>query len=337
MKKHYKIVICGIGKKFEEIFGPAVYMKHADIVGLFDGNSSKIGTKRNLIFNNQKHIYIIKNTEMVLQDEFDICLIVPDSNRREIRECLVESGVEKHKIAFLHSWIDKDKGLMIYGLSMPYSQNSDKYSLKIFKKLCFIDYITIKAFERFKKLNLYVLEGEYRKNSICATGTVIGESARIISTSRKSVIVGNSTFIKGEINAWGNGKVIIGNHCYIGANTYIWSDKGIHIGDRVLVAHNCNIFDNDTHPLEAEKRAAQFEEIITVGPNDHYNLQSSEIWIGDDVWIAEGCMIMKGVHIGKGSIICSKTRVNNDVPEDSIVYGSPMQIRSIKEHISGEQ
>ncbi|QXP55246.1 CatB-related O-acetyltransferase [Cellulophaga sp. HaHa_2_95] len=45
--------------------------------------------------------------------------------------------------------------------------------------------------------------------------------------------------------------------------------------------------------------------------------------IGNDVWIAAGCVIKQGVTIGDGAVIGAMSFVNQDVPENSIYFGSP--------------
>ena len=58
------------------------------------------------------------------------------------------------------------------------------------------------------------------------------------------------------------GNINIGDYCYIGKNSNVWSAKDINIGNRVLIAHNCNIFDSNTHPLDPVKRHEQFKKIL---------------------------------------------------------------------------
>ncbi|QWX84795.1 CatB-related O-acetyltransferase [Cellulophaga sp. HaHaR_3_176] len=45
--------------------------------------------------------------------------------------------------------------------------------------------------------------------------------------------------------------------------------------------------------------------------------------IGNDVWIAAGCIIKQGVTIGDGAVIGAMSFVNQDIPENSIYFGSP--------------
>jgi len=45
--------------------------------------------------------------------------------------------------------------------------------------------------------------------------------------------------------------------------------------------------------------------------------------IGNDVWIAAGCIIKQGVKIGDGAVIGAMSFVNQDIPENSIYFGSP--------------
>lgn len=47
---------------------------------------------------------------------------------------------------------------------------------------------------------------------------------------------------------------------------------------------------------------------------------TAPVTIGDNVWIGAGVMILKGVTIGSGSVIAAGTLVNQDIPENSLVY-----------------
>jgi acetyltransferase-like isoleucine patch superfamily enzyme len=116
----------------------------------------------------------------------------------------------------------------------------------------------------------------------------------------------------------------------VGANTYIWSGKSIKIGNRVLIAHHCNIFDNDTHPVNPQERHRQFKAIITTGQPKAIDLGDEEIVIEDDVLINANCIILKGVTLGKGAIVGAGSVVTKDVPPYTVVAGNPAkQIREI--------
>ena len=144
--------------------------------------------------------------------------------------------------------------------------------------------------------------------------------------------IGNNSIIKSEIQLLGHGgQVLIGDYCFIGENSYIWSGKRIEIGDRVLIGHNCNIFDNDIHPIDAVLRHEQYMEILRRGQPCDIKLNDKEVLIADDVWIGANVSILKGVTIGKGAIIGANSLVTKDVDAYTINAGNPLKyIRSIK-------
>ncbi len=159
--------------------------------------------------------------------------------------------------------------------------------------------------------------------------TVLHDTARIINSrnSRESISIGAFTHVKGELLTFGHGgKISIGDYCYIGEQSNIWSALSIEIGNRVLIAHNVNIFDNLTHPINPKARHEQFKQIITTGHPEHIDLSERAVVIGNDVWI--GCMslVLKGVTIGEGAVVGAGSVVTKDVPAYTIVTGHPARI-----------
>lgn len=155
--------------------------------------------------------------------------------------------------------------------------------------------------------------------------SIIYPSANIINCSKQNqnIIIGNNCHLKGELQTLGHGgRIEIGDDCYVGSNTYIWSGKSIEIGNRVLIGHNCNIFDNDIHPLNPEQRHKQFMDIITVGQPETVDLRDENIIIEDDAWIGANASILKGVKIGKAAIIGTGSVVTHNVQAYSIVAGN---------------
>ncbi len=167
------------------------------------------------------------------------------------------------------------------------------------------------------------------KYYLVGDNSIIYDSSRILNPSKakENIVIGNCCHIKGELLLFGHGgKIEIGDYCYVGQNSYIWSAKKIKIGNRVLISHNCNIFDNDTHPLDPEKRHNQFKEIITTGQPKVIDLKEKEIVIEDDVLIAANSIILKGVRIGKAAIVGAGSVVTKDIPPFAIVAGNPAKI-----------
>lgn len=142
--------------------------------------------------------------------------------------------------------------------------------------------------------------------------------------NKNDIIIGNNTHIKGELLTFGHGgKIVIGDYCYVGKNSNIWSAKEINIGNRVLVSHNCNVFDNNTHSLNAIKRHEQFKEIIEKGHPKNIDLNEKSVIIKDDVWIGVGSIILKGVTIGEGAVVAAGSVVTKDVKPYTLVAGNP--------------
>jgi acetyltransferase-like isoleucine patch superfamily enzyme len=163
--------------------------------------------------------------------------------------------------------------------------------------------------------------------AIVGNGTVIHKEARIINmqNSIKKITVGKYTHIRGDLVVFASGgKITIGDNCYIGEDSKIWSQDEIKIGNNVLIAHNVNIHDTNSHPINFLERRKDYSEIITSGfSKNNMSITCKRILIEDDVWIGFNSIILKGVEIGARSIVASGSVVTNTVPSDVIVAGNP--------------
>ncbi len=107
--------------------------------------------------------------------------------------------------------------------------------------------------------------------------------------------------------------VVIGDDFFIGAHCYINGVAGLKIGSRVTIAHGTMIFTDsgpNTSPLLQKK----------------FPITASPVTIGDDVWIGAGCMILPGVTIGSRCVIGAGSMVKDNVPDDTIVAGTPAKV-----------
>jgi len=164
---------------------------------------------------------------------------------------------------------------------------------------------------------------------LCDETAVVYDTARIINnlSNKEAIKIGAFSHIRGELLTFGHGgRIEIGDYCYVGANTYIWSGKSIQIGNRVLIAHSCNIFDNDTHPLDPEARHRQFKQIITRGQPQTIDLKDEEIVIEDDVLIGASVTILKGVRIGRAAVIGAGSVVTKDIASYTVAAGNPARL-----------
>lgn len=168
-----------------------------------------------------------------------------------------------------------------------------------------------------------------RRVCLCHKTTTFYSTSTVINNLGKAdaIRIGAFTHVRGELLTFGHGGAIrIGEYCYVGENTRIWSGKSIDIGDRVLISHNCNIFDNDTHPTNPRERHEQFKAIISTGQPGNINLNDKAIVIEDDVLIGANVSVLKGVRVGRGAVIGIGSVVLRDVPSYTIVAGNPAKI-----------
>lgn len=119
---------------------------------------------------------------------------------------------------------------------------------------------------------------------------------------------------------WAPAKLTIGDDVYIGRNCTLQFDG--EIGNDVLIANNVGIVgrrDHDIHQVGRSIRHARW-----VG--DHPADLSLKTRIGDDVWIGYGAIVLSGVTIGRSSVVAAGSLVTKDVPENTIVKGTPAGI-----------
>ncbi len=160
-------------------------------------------------------------------------------------------------------------------------------------------------------------------------GTVLSSAAVIDNVQRRrdSIRIGDDCIVQGQLLVFAHGgSITIGDHCFIGENTRIWSGAGVSIGHRVLIAHDVNIFDNDTHPFEPGARHRHYMAIKHTGHPRDIDLGDSPVLIEDDVWIAAKAIVLKGVTIGRGAVVAAGAVVTKDVSPNVVVAGNPASI-----------
>lgn len=170
-------------------------------------------------------------------------------------------------------------------------------------------------------------------NYILGEGSVLYDTASIINNlGINKVMIGRNCHIRGQLLTFGHGGMIkMGDYCYLGINSFVWSARQIMIGNRVLISHNCNVFDNDVHPLDPVKRHGQFKQIITTGQPQKIILYEEKVIIEDDVLIGANSTILKGVTLHKGAVVGAGSVVVKDIPAYTLVIGNPAKpIKQIK-------
>lgn len=107
-------------------------------------------------------------------------------------------------------------------------------------------------------------------------------------------------------------------HTFINMNVVMLDGAPITIGDHVLIGPSTQFY-TASHSLDYRRRQA-WETIC------------KPIVIEDDVWIGGNVVINQGVTIGARSVVAANSVVNQDVPPDTLVGGTPARIlRSLKD------
>lgn len=190
---------------------------------------------------------------------------------------------------------------------------------------------------RFYSVGKTEFDNHYAKmlfsRGIIASDTKFHPGSQInnLSTDISKILIGHNCHISGLLMVYGyGGSIKIGDNCSLSPYSRIISAKKIEIGNRVLIAHNVNIIDNISHPIDAGLRHEDFINSYLTGMKE-YDIKSEEIIIEDDVWIGFNSAIMRGVKIGKGAIIGSGSVVTKDVKAWTVNVGNPLRcIRELR-------
>jgi acetyltransferase-like isoleucine patch superfamily enzyme len=166
---------------------------------------------------------------------------------------------------------------------------------------------------------------QFDRSAKVAKGCLLGPNAWCINSLGKpdNITLAARVVCRGvlRLEQFGEGRIIVGEDSYLGDDTLLSSAVGIEIGQRVLIAHGVQIFDNDSHPLDAAARRRDFLALTQGGKREP--ISARPIRIGDDAWIGLQALIMKGVTIGEGAVVAAGAVVARDVPPGAVVAGNP--------------
>ena len=145
---------------------------------------------------------------------------------------------------------------------------------------------------------------------------------------KEQIRIGASVVCRGLIAAerFHPGTITIGDHVYLGDSSLISCAERVEIGAYTMLAHGVQVFDSNSHPLDADDR--QRDQLISVGrlTGERPMIERAPIWIGEHCWIGINSLILKGVRIGPASVIAAGSVVTHDVPPHTLVAGNPARV-----------
>ena len=115
-----------------------------------------------------------------------------------------------------------------------------------------------------------------------------------------------------------------GKGCILGQNNHIAAVREVIFGEYVLTANNVYISDN-LHGYEDVSRPVMHQSVRFKGA----------VSIGDGTWIGENACII-GAKIGKNCVIGANSVVTHNVPDFSVVVGSPGRVIRQFDSLSGQ-
>jgi acetyltransferase-like isoleucine patch superfamily enzyme len=123
----------------------------------------------------------------------------------------------------------------------------------------------------------------------------------------KAVKFGKSIFMHAPFYLFQRGALKIGNYCSFGEFTKIWNFVDVEFGDEFLGAAGLTVLTGGHDP-------------------DTLNPKFKPVVIGKRVWCGANVIIMPGVTVGDDVVIGSGALVTADIPNESIVVGSPARV-----------
>jgi len=158
-------------------------------------------------------------------------------------------------------------------------------------------------------------------------GVRLGLTARLINLRAADQIeIGANSAIRGILRNEPGGHIRIGSHVYVGDGVILSAAEQIVVGAGTLLAHGVQVFDNDSHPVDAHERAQHFRMILGLETTAQVKIGAAAVLIGERCWIGMQSLVMKGVTIGDEAIVAAGSVVTTDIPRRVLVGGNPARV-----------
>lgn len=104
--------------------------------------------------------------------------------------------------------------------------------------------------------------------------------------------------------------ITLGERVFINSGCVFQDQGGVVIGDDCLIGHNA-VFATLNHDIDPARRA---------------DMHPARIVLGRNVWLGSNVTVLPGVSIGDNAVVAAASVVTKDVPENSVVVGSPARV-----------
>ena len=104
--------------------------------------------------------------------------------------------------------------------------------------------------------------------------------------------------------------ITLGKRIFINSGCRFQDQGGVVIGDDCLIGHN-TVLATLNHDLDPSRRA---------------DMRPAPIIIGANVWVGANATVLPGVKIGDNAVVAAASVVTKDVPENTVVVGSPARV-----------
>jgi acetyltransferase-like isoleucine patch superfamily enzyme len=164
----------------------------------------------------------------------------------------------------------------------------------------------------------------------------LGLGARLVNRNkREAVSIGRHTVSRAVLRLEPTGSLTIGERCYFGDGVLVSAMNRVQIGDGTLFAHGVQVFDNNTHPIDAEERERHFAKILGLSKNTDYRIANAPVTIGKRCWLGMNVIVFRGVTIGDDTVVAGGSVVTSDLPSGVIASGNPaVPVRNLKEFVA---
>lgn len=166
----------------------------------------------------------------------------------------------------------------------------------------------------------------FELHATAGDGLLVGPHAWCANEGpRERIRIGARVVCRGIVRreTFGDGLLEIGDGVYLGDDCIVSCAEQVTIGAGTLLGHGVQIFDNNSHPVDADARAADWAAVRAGGVRRE--IASAPVVVGARAWLGFGSLVLKGVTIGEGAIVGAGSVVTRDVPAGAVVAGNPAQ------------